>query len=48
MAIAQITMNTSTSRTECVDMTMADFIEFYESLADEAEKRAKAVNKDGQ
>lgn len=40
-------MNTSTTRNECVNMTIVDFVEFYEDLADEAEKIAKQQQKGG-
>ena len=47
-AIAQITLNTSTSADYCYSLSMSDFIEFYEDLSNEAERMRKAgENKNG-
>lgn len=36
-------MNTSTTRGDCLNMPLADFVEFYEDLADEAERTRKQM-----
>lgn len=40
-------MNTSTTRAECINMPLLDFIEYFESLADESE-RIKQQQKGGE
>lgn len=41
----QITMNTSTSVVQCLDMALEDFIQFFEDLCSEADKMQYAADK---
>lgn len=47
--IAQITLETSNSRKDCYEMTFIELFDYYDALADEADRRnkeyQKAVNK---
>lgn len=48
--VAQITLETSNSRKDCYEMTLIDLFDYYESLADESDRRnaqyKKSMNKD--
>ncbi|WP_160688319.1 hypothetical protein [Clostridium sp. C2-6-12] len=43
--VAQITLETSNSRKDCYEMTLIDLFEYYEALADEADKRNSEYKK---
>ncbi len=38
-------MNTSTPRSECVNMPLIDFVDYFEDLADEADKIKQDIEK---
>ncbi len=38
-------MNTSTPRGECISMPLADFIEFFEELAEQADRMRQELQK---
>lgn len=38
-------MNTSTTRTECMNIPLVDFVQYYEDLANEAERESEKMKK---
>ena len=40
--LTQVTLETSNSRKDCLEMPIIDFLEYYDSLIDESERRSKA------